>query len=298
MSHHRSFKSLFLLAFLIAGNFSVSYAQDSANSMAHVSISSPTAASLGKYGDIPISYHTGIPQVGVPLYTVKAGPISLPVGLSYHASGLKVMEPASWVGAGWSLDAGGVITRSVMGQPDEKGTNMGSTETQGHFSDYGYNNYLYQSNQEDWLGFSAGRKDGEPDLFFFNFAGYTGKFYFRDDRTPVLVPQQDLKIVPYYPADSSGYIVLAPGSGSIQSFTVTTPDGTQYFFGNTPGVAGTPPFEVTNPYTSQSGSGGTAISSWYLNKVVSADGQFTVRLNYVAESYGYYTIAMFPVSGN
>jgi hypothetical protein len=272
--------------------------QDSANAMGHVSISSPTAASLGKYGDIPVSYHTGIPQIGIPLYTVKAGPISLPVGLNYHASGLKVMEPASWVGAGWSLDAGGVITRTVMGQPDERGTNMGSVETNGHFSDYGYNNYFYQSGQEDWLGFTAGRKDGEPDLFFFNFGGYTGKFYFRDDRTPVLVPQQDLKIVPYYPADSSGYIVLAPGGGSIQAFTVTTPDGTQYFFGNTPGVTGTPPFEVTNPYTDQSGSGGTAISSWYLNKIVSADGQFTVNLSYTPEHYGYYTIAMFPVSGN
>ena len=33
-------------------------------------------------------------------------------------------------------------------------------------------------------------------MFFFNFGGYSGKFYFRDDRTPVLVPEADFKIEP------------------------------------------------------------------------------------------------------
>src|SRR5450432_894245 len=211
------------------------------NPYGDVSIASPTAASLGKYADIPVSYHTGIPQINIPLYTVKAGPISLPIGLSYHASGLKVIENASWVGAGWSLDAGGVITRTVVGQPDEKGANFGGTETNGYFSDTGYNKYLYSGVDQDWLGFSAGRKDGEPDLFFFNFGGYTGKFFFRDDLTPILVPQQDIKIIPYYPnTGQSGQ--------SIQGFTIITPDGAQYFFGNTVGFTGIPPTEMTSTF--------------------------------------------------
>lgn len=287
---------------LSTGRYCRLAAQDSANTMGHVSISSPTAASLGKYGDIPVSYHTGIPQINIPLYTVKAGTLSLPITMDYHASGLKVTEPAGWVGAGWSLNAGGVITRTVMGLPDEKGSNAGSVENYGHFSDYGFNNYLFYNNpgngaQEDWLGFASGRKDGEPDLFFFNFGGYSGKFYFRDDRTPILVPQQDLKIVPYYPVDSTGIINLASGGASIQGFTLTTPDGTQYLFGNTPGFSGTAPIEVTNPYTSQAGNGGYAISGWYLNKIISADAQFSISLSYTAESYGYFTFSTFPVSG-
>jgi len=300
MLQTRLSKTINLLVFL---TLSMSWhsrlaAQDSANTLGHVSISSPTAASLGKYGDIPVSYHTGIPQINIPLYTVKAGTLSLPISLDYHASGLKVTEPAGWVGAGWSLNAGGVITRTVVGLPDEKGSNAGSVETNGHFSDYGFNNYLYNGGQEDWMGFASGRKDGEPDLFFFNFGGYSGKFYFRDDRTPIVVPQQDLKIVPYYPVDSTGIINLAAGGASIQGFTVTTPDGTQYLFGNTPGFTGTAPIEVTNPYTSQAGNGGYAISGWYLNKVVSADGQFSITLTYTPENYGYFTLATFPVSGN
>ncbi len=302
MFHFRLLKTFVLTgvtAISIGMHFQVA-AQDSANAMGTVSIASPTAASLGKYGDIPVSYHTGIPNIDIPFYTVKAGPLSLPIGLSYHASGLKVMEPASWVGAGWSLNAGGVITRTVVGQPDERGSNAGASEIYGHFSDYGFSNYvdITGSTQEDWLGFAAGRKDGQPDLFIFNFGGYSGKFFFRDDRTPILVPQQDLKIVPYYPADSTGYISTGAGAASIQAFTVTTPDGTQYFFGNTPGISGTVPVEVTNPYTSQQGPGGNAISSWYLNKVVSADGQFAITLSYTPENYGYFTIAIFAVNGN
>src|SRR5882762_4897436 len=79
-----------------------------------VPLSAPTAASLGKYADIPVSYHTGIPSIGIDMYTIKEGPLKVPVGLSYHAGGLKVQEQAGWVGAGWSLNINGVITRGSI----------------------------------------------------------------------------------------------------------------------------------------------------------------------------------------
>src|SRR5258708_39450615 len=75
------------------------------NPYGEVSIAAPTAASLGKYADIPVSYHTGIPQINIPLYTVKAGSPLLSLGFCYYASGLKVFEFAKWVGVGLSLDA-------------------------------------------------------------------------------------------------------------------------------------------------------------------------------------------------
>ena len=266
-------------------------AQGTNNPINKITIASPTAASLGKYGDIPVNYHTGIPQISIPIYTISAGPLSLPISLSYHASGLKVQEPASWVGAGWALNAGGVITRTVVGAPDERGANNAGTSEKGHFSDYGYNSYNNNNDPIDWTKFANGTKDGEPDLFFFNFGNYSGKFYFRDDRTPVIVPEADFKIEPYYNPDGTS------AGNSIQAFTITTPDAVKYYFGNTPGLTGTPPIEITNPITPNNGlSTATAISSWYLNKITTADGQFSITLNYLSETYGYHTISMFPIS--
>ncbi len=82
---------------------------------------SPDAAALGKYGAIPVDKSTGIPQISIPLYEIKTPRFTLPISLSYHASGIKVDEIASWVGIGWALNAGGVITRSIVGSPDEWG---------------------------------------------------------------------------------------------------------------------------------------------------------------------------------
>src|SRR5882724_12246390 len=79
---------------------------------------SPNAASLGKYGEVPVSLSTGVPNINIPLYEVKTGNISLPISIDYHAGGIKVEERASWVGLGWSLNAGGVITRVCRGTPD------------------------------------------------------------------------------------------------------------------------------------------------------------------------------------
>ncbi|MGG9962142.1 hypothetical protein [Ferruginibacter sp. SUN106] len=295
----RSFR--FLTAALMLMQLDLN-AQDN-NPISKISIASPTAASLGKYGDIPVSYHTGIPQIGIPIYTVSAGPLVLPISLNYHAAGLKVQEPASWVGAGWSLNAGGVITRSVMGAPDEKGINNGGIETHGHFSDFGYNSYLWNtgisagsgsginSGAEDWKAVADGYKDGEPDLFFFNFGSYSGKFYFRDDRTPVIIPETDLKIEPDYNPGNTNI--------SIQSFIITTPDGVKYYFGNTPGLTGTAPVEITKPVTAQNGvSSANVISSWYLNKISSADDVFSITLSYQPENYGYHTLSMFPIDGD
>lgn len=272
-----------MVCFCIAGLSIQVTAQD--NSISKITIASPTAASLGKFGDIPVSYHTGIPQVSIPIYTITAGSLSLPISLSYHAGGLKVQEPAGWVGTGWALNAGGVITRSVMGGPDEKGTNYGGLEKDGHFSNYGYNNYY--TGMSDWLDFSKGFKDGEPDLYFFNFGSYSGKFYFRDDRTPVIVPEQDFKIIPAYDSTTSN---------SIQSFVITTPDGVQYSFGNSPGIGGTAPVEITKPITSENGmSNANVISSWFLNKISSPDSLFVINLSYQPEVYGYHTFSMFPI---
>src|SRR5690606_1637214 len=79
---------------------------------------SPEASALNKFGNIPVSAYTGVPQFSVPIYTLVSGEITVPITLSYHASGIKVDEEASWVGLGFSLQAGGLISRTIRGKDD------------------------------------------------------------------------------------------------------------------------------------------------------------------------------------
>lgn len=286
----------------------------------NVKIASPTAASLGKVADIPIGYHTGIPNIDIPIYTVQEGPLQVPISLSYHASGLKVMEQSSWVGAGWSLSAGGMITRSVRGTPDEILSSSGSPTPISYLNNKGYYDYLFMDNPAEYTPqivpnnpstgvkqvlayyeFAVGHRDGEADMFNFNFNGYSGKFYFRPDNSVVLAPQQDIKVTPLF---CPGGTSCSTTNEYLYGWVVTTPDGVKYYFGKVLALAATYdnannaiPVEYTTSYSATSGSTYTRTpSSWFLNKIESPDKRFSISFTYSVENYSYYTISLSPTA--
>ncbi len=77
----------------------------------------PEVYSLEKYGNIPVSEYTGVPNIAIPLYTIKNGDIEIPLRLSYHSNGIRVDEEASWVGLGWNINLG-VISQITKGWDD------------------------------------------------------------------------------------------------------------------------------------------------------------------------------------
>ncbi|HEY0271648.1 MAG TPA: hypothetical protein VGC22_00630, partial [Chitinophaga sp.] len=120
----RNFKSsllLFVGMLLFPGFLVPVFAQSEANPYftPKVFSQSPTAAGIIKYGDYQVNGFSGVPDISIPLYEISSGSLKIPVTLSYHASGFKVTETASWVGQGWSVLAAGSISRNVMGYPDE-----------------------------------------------------------------------------------------------------------------------------------------------------------------------------------
>ena len=79
---------------------------------------SPNVSAMQRYGDIPVGLYSGVPNISVPLYEIKSDDITVPISISYHASGVKVADEASRIGLGWVLNAGGVISRNIVGKDD------------------------------------------------------------------------------------------------------------------------------------------------------------------------------------
>jgi len=79
---------------------------------------SPEAESFKEYVDYPVSEYTGVPNINYPLFEISDKDLTLPVSISYHAGGIRVAEEASWVGLGWNLNAGGLITREIRDKDD------------------------------------------------------------------------------------------------------------------------------------------------------------------------------------
>ncbi len=108
-------KHILLICCLVTGFFSS--AQEGI--IPEVFPPSPSASELGKYGTYPVDLSTGLPKIEIPLYTIEVGDLKIPIKLKYHASGIKVNQMPSWVGLGWSLDTGGLISLDVRDTPDE-----------------------------------------------------------------------------------------------------------------------------------------------------------------------------------
>ncbi len=133
---------------------------------------SPNAASLGKFGTFPVNKNLGTTNISIPLYTITQGDIEIPINITYNAtSGIKVNEEASWVGLGWTLNAGGAIVRNVKGQPStEIIPDLGPT------LDFTLENYSYLYDVH------VGRADTAQDEYLFNYSGNSGKFYFDQNK--------------------------------------------------------------------------------------------------------------------
>ena len=138
-------KKLLFLIFL-ALNFNIlAQEEESQPKLPQVVPVSPEAASLGKYGDLPVNFSTGKINYTIPIYTIKVGDFELPLTLSYSYGGFMPEEEPSMVGMGWTANFGGAIIRQLKGKPDEKGT-LGYL----NLSNY-YENFLTLSQEDQEL---------------------------------------------------------------------------------------------------------------------------------------------------
>ena len=220
----------------------------------HMIPPSPEAAALGKYGAVPVNEYTGIHKISIPLHTVSYKDISVPLSLSYHAGGFRVSEDASRAGLGWTVQAGGLISRNVRGYKDEVLANPG-------YSNLAANGYVEIDCGDANLVEEAAAENGvdaQPDMFSINFLGYSGRFVF--------TPEGDVKML-----DCTSFLELTPTiSGSdIISWLVKDGSGFTYKFEE---YERSKNHAVTYSGTGAPGTGtysDWANTSWYLTEIIS-----------------------------
>jgi hypothetical protein len=194
------------------------------NYIPNITVATPQVAALNKVGEIPIDISTGRIGYSIPIFEIKEGSFTMPIGLSYNYSGLLLDEIPGYAGLGWTFNLGGAITHSVNGLNDEN-----------HEYDkayiYSYINKLAPYNDESTPAgqttiahfledVSNGITDGEPDKYNVSIGNLSCSFYLDKDNNPVFLKNENYKLT---------------GNSTI-GFILTDDQGINYIF-NLPQIA-------------------------------------------------------------
>ena len=223
---------------------------------------SPVAQNFMRYGEIPIDYSTGVPKIEIPIYNIEGDKLSLPISISYHASGIKVNDVPSEVGLGWVLNAGGIVTRTMMDNMDENGA-ITKTYTSAEQFLQAIPGIIYNSfdsscqcypgshTLEMFLDTKYNNEDLMSDRYFYSLpTGTSGVFRnnFPQNNTFVTLPYRPIKINRL----NSTVFKITDDKGIIYSFQRFTDSS----YGN---------------------------SEWYLKEMTSADGTENIVFSYIQQ---------------
>lgn len=206
-----SFRLLFVLFILFPKNV-VTHAQVAGNQLQTESllkkqtVTTPTMAALIQNIAYPVNYSTGLPEIKIPLYDIKCGDYTLPIYLSYHASGVKLSDVSGWVGQGWQLTAEPMLSRTIKGKLDDPKTMICQFDKNA-FMDINYRHAL-----------AVGISDEQPDEYYYRLPDKQGLFMYvlepKDATSKFMsLPYENVRI------DKAG-----------KSFYITNDDGVLYKF--------------------------------------------------------------------
>jgi len=248
---------------------------------------SPEGAALFKFTDVPVSPYTGTTDISVPIYTIQAKGISIPVNIDYHTGGIRLKEESGLVGLGWMLNAGGSIARTVMDKDDFNASDYFTTDIPQPQGDLSFSQpsqfyptpgfgitipdlgiYMFDFFCNNQVNFSTGTVsysnafttigessyDMEPDIYSYNFGGHNGKFMITRNRQVILQKQENIRVQ----FENNG-----------NSFTITDDQGNIFYFAD-------------KAYSQSASLLSSPISSWNLSKIVTAQKD-SVLFNYYSD---------------
>lgn len=216
--------------------------------------SSPDVTALNRYGETPVGLYAGQPQINVPLGGISGQNLAVNFAATYSPGGVKVEEYGSWLGLSWNIQGGGAITRAIQGVNDfNPGGHLKKPIPSFASLDENCENSSSCTEAEAILDEA---QDSQPDIFYYNFAGHSGKFVFNNKGQVELLSVGALKIQPPTTEDGEWIIIL--------------PNGVSYTFGSTGFL------EKSDNH----------VIGWYLKKITSALGEEAV-FSYQPFTYTY-----------
>ena len=178
-----------------------SYSQRNLNVGEEIKASSTDAWNFIKYGDVGASLHTGTVNLSIPVYTYQDNDFSIPIALNYSSNGLVANMRAGILGPDWVLDAGGKISVEINGMFDFESRHthnikgyyqyhqLPNPPTEGNY--WRYSSFadanielgapspeiIFTPGNSTVINDNTVKYDAEPDIFHFNFMGYSGSFH-------------------------------------------------------------------------------------------------------------------------
>lgn len=285
-------RKILFTSFVFLSNFFISQNRENP-----INIQSPIATSLGKFGDLDMDLNTGRSNVSVPLYNLDEKGIPLNIYMSYDTGGVRVNDMPGWVGQNWTFNAGGIITRTVKGKSADE--MFFSQAESGNVYDWkGYFYYKDLLNGNNWnspsyLANLAGNAlhypDYEPDIFTFNFMGYSGKFFLGSDGEWKVSSASNLKVVidiedkvraMNFPANGNYNNVLFPKV--LGKISIMDDKGNKFVFGDLTNQNSIE-FSFQNFFNQVSKP--IISSAWHLTKVYDKYNQLIYDLDYERGDY-------------
>lgn len=311
-------KTLVIFAFLQLSFYAKAYEPFKEATAPQCNIASPNATAIARYGDLPMDYYTGRAKVTVPIYHTSQRGVILDVNLTYDTQGIIATSLPGWTGHNWTLNAGGVITRVKNLAVDEFQYSIYNRNWRNYFAapnklkEY-VNRYNADNRKEQQRlttlvdSIIVGDYDCNPDVFYFNFMGKSGRFFYGDDGQWKVLSEDNICVV-FDVDDSNNYILpyfkyhnysfKGKQRKTIKGFTLIDEDGTKYIFGDnsnsnqeTAGAYETraSAIEYSQPFFSalrlnSSSTDATAesmtASAWYLTEVRDRYGNVLYQFEY------------------
>jgi len=222
--------------------------------------SSPAAASLGTYGNIPVGMHTGSPNVNLEIFTLKENGITIPVFLGYSSNGVQVDAASKQLGIDWNLIAGGVISRQVNSDDDFYTAWSVPDESK-----------LCIPSELEPIALNA--HPPQKDIFNYSAPGISGKFIMDGTNSFRELDVLDNKIEMIFNTNAEG--------GVDRTFKITDINGTEYYFGENSSRERSNNISYCGSSPSPAGMHDTA---WLLTRIKTAVGQ-EAFFKYISKSF-------------